>query len=402
MGVRIGMVNVVGFGGGDINARNRTAGTIVFADVSGHPFFFLGAGAQCAGACLEKWHPATAPANAVANKDWTLVSLSSGQKQWAFVGKPLYTAAAGKLIDTPFTTPDYEQLPFRDSGTPTLTLKDGDDGMMALGVTPQSWIKTPYSIGIAEYRLAPGQLLTTGASNVNTLGQPLYTYSGTPEQAKALLKTFTPVSASGLSVPIGDFTISARADGTRQWAYRGSALYSCACDVSPGDVNGESVSPGIKAVVVMRYPTPAQVTIKKDVLAVGRMAEAGTGMTLYFRDRALEKYIPDNSRPPQGTMDPGIGASLGTKHCDAKCEKTWHPLLASANAQPAGYWSIYTRADGKHQWAYKNSAIYTHAAEKPGSLDGNEQYMIQFEDGYGNQALPKEYGMGLMWRAVTP
>ncbi len=122
-------------------------GTIVFADVSGHPFFFLAPGAQCAGACLEKWHPAVAPANAVAIKDWTLVSLSPGQQQWAFQGKPLYTAASGKLIDTPFTTSDYEQLPFRDSGTPTLKLKDGEDGMMALRVTPKSWIKNSTASG---------------------------------------------------------------------------------------------------------------------------------------------------------------------------------------------------------------------------------------------------------------
>jgi predicted lipoprotein with Yx(FWY)xxD motif len=397
-GIRIGMANV-SRGGMDSNARNANTATIVFADGAGSPLYALAGNAQCAGACLEKWHPAIAAQDAVANKDWTLV----GARQWAFQGRPLYTPVNGKPIDTPFTTPDYNQLPFRDSGTPTLDIKDdGADGMKVLTVTPKSWIKTPFAIGIAEYRLAPGQVLTTGITNANPLGQALYAFSGTPAQEQALGEYFAPVNASGLSVPIGDFTIRERPDATRQWAYRGAPLYTCSCDVSAGDVNGDGAAPGIKAAVVVRYPTPSQIKIKKDVLTVGRMVEASTGMTIYFRDRALEKYIPDNSRPPQGTMDPGIGASLGTKHCDAKCEKEWHPLLASANAQAHGYWSVYYRPDGKHQWAYKNSALYTHATEKPGSLDGNEQYMIQFEDGYGHEALPREYGMGLMWRAVTP
>jgi hypothetical protein len=115
-----------------------------------------------------------------------------------------------------------------------------------------------------------------------------------------------------------------------------------------------------------------------------------------------DDYTPDHARPQLGTQDPGIGAMLNTKHCDAECEKDWHPLLASANAQPEGYWSIYTRADGKRQWAYKNCALYTHANEPPGSLDGNETYTIAFDNGLRSKPVPEEFGLGMEWRALVP
>jgi hypothetical protein len=60
------------------------------------------------------------------------------------------------------------------------------------------------------------------------------------------------------------------------------------------------------------------------------------------------------------------------------------------------------RADGKHQWAYKNCAVYTHANERPGTLDGNEAYKIAFNDGTQSKPVPEEFGLGLAWRALVP
>jgi len=401
VGIRVGTARVMARPG-DVETRNSNPVTVIFADNAGRPLYTLTEGAVCANACLEQWRPAIAPKDAVAMNYWTLAELPSGERQWVFNGRPAYTAAEGKRLDMHIDLPEWNQTPFRASGTPSLEIREAGDEMRLMRLTPKDWIKTPFSIGIVEYRVAPGQMLAVGMTTANTLGQPLYRFSGTPEQEKALPRMFSPLYASGMSQTMGDFTIREREDATRQWAYQGSPLYTCNCDVSTGDLNGEGAAPGISPALVLRYPMPAQVAIKKDALAIGRMVEARTGMTLYFRDRALEQYAPDHLRPPQGTMDPGIGAQLGMAHCDAKCEREWRPLFAPADAQAHGYWSIYERPDGKRQWAYKNSAIYTHATEAPGSLDGNEQYLIQFEDGYGNEALPMEFGMGLMWRAVVP
>jgi predicted lipoprotein with Yx(FWY)xxD motif len=278
---------------------------------------------------------------------------------------------------------------------------DGQDGMELARVEPQQWTKMPFSMGVAEYRLAPGQVLAIGVAGNNPMGKPLYLFSGTPDQEKRLPAIFKPAYAAALDLPIGDFTIRERPiDSTRQWAYKRSPLYTCDCDISTGDLNGRD-TPGIAVATLLHYNVPPQVAIRKDSLAIGYMIEARTGKTLYYRDRLKDDYTPDHARPLGGTEDPGIGALLNLKHCDAQCEKEWHPLLAPKNVQPQGYWSTYLRPDGTRQWAYKNCALYTHATERPGTLDGNETYNINIED-YGKKNIPEEFGLGMMWRALVP
>ena len=38
---------------------------------------------------------------------------------------------------------------------------------------------------------------------------------------------------------LGDYTIITRADGARQWAFKGMPLYYFAKDAKPGDKNGD-------------------------------------------------------------------------------------------------------------------------------------------------------------------
>jgi predicted lipoprotein with Yx(FWY)xxD motif len=48
-----------------------------------------------------------------------------------------------------------------------------------------------------------------------------------------------PLLASASDRPTGDYTIVARADGKRQWAYRGKPLYTWPEDDEPGDKYGD-------------------------------------------------------------------------------------------------------------------------------------------------------------------
>ncbi len=383
-----------------INDRAQGGQMVGLADSTGRPFYYLASGGQCAADCLTRWRPAIADPRATATGDFSLLSLDDGKRQWAFRGKALYVSASGPSLSDPLRLPDWNMLD--PPSTLGLQLTEGEDGMKLTIVDPNLWTRAPFNIGVAEYRLAPGHLLALGVSGSNPMGRPLYLFSGAPQQEQALPAMFKPAPAPGLAVTIGDFTVRERADSSRQWAYRGAPLYTCDCDVSVGDVNGAGAAPGISPALLFRYFVPAEVTIVKDNLSVGRMVQAKTGKTLYFRDRLEDDYIPDHARPGLGTNDPKVGALLGLSHCSQRCEKEWLPLLASKDAQPQGFWSLYERPDGKRQWAYKNYAIYTHADEAPGSLDGNETYLVQFADGHGNDALPKEFGMGLNWRAVVP
>jgi predicted lipoprotein with Yx(FWY)xxD motif len=373
---------------------------VVFADSAGNPLFFP-RGIECPDACLRKYQPALAGAGAQATGDWALVGRGTGKLQWSFQGKPLYIRVGEIGIGEPALM--YTDDPM-DIATPYgIALNSGlQDGMQLALVEPQQWTRIPFALRAAEYRLAPGQVLAVGVTGDNPTGRAIYAFSGTAAQEKKLPRMFKPHYAAEFDLPIGDFTIHERPDGTRQWAYKGAALYTCDCDISLGDLNGKGRVPGMAPAVLLHYYLPPQVAIKGDPLAVGHMVQAKTGKTLYYHDRPRDEGTPDHARPSTGTANPGICAALALKHCDAQCEKAWPPLLAPKDAQPRGYWSTYQRPDGAQQWAYKNCALYTHANEKPGTLDGNETWDIKFEDGFGGKAAPTEFGLGLAWRAVVP
>ncbi len=401
-GIRLGLGMLSNSKAGNVdgqgNERTRVRPAIVFADTAGRPLY--AAGAACADECLTRWTPALAEADAKGTALMTIETNAAGKRQWAYQGKPLYTPVNGPNFSAPDIRPEWDLL---EAGhEPGVRMEEGGaDGMKLAVVNPKTWIKMPYSIGVAEYRLAPGQVLAAGVTGATPMGTPLYTYSGTaPEQSIPAM--FRPQFASGISLPVGDFTVRTRSDGTHQWQYKGEALYTCECDISVGDLNGEGKLAGMAPATVFKYFLPKEVVLKRDNLSVGRMADARTGKTLYFRDRLFDFFQPDHSRPLYGTQVERIGAALNTAHCDAKCEKEWRPLFAPKTAKAEGYWTIYERPDGKRQWAYKNYAMYTYEPEGPGRLDGNEKHLVQFEDGTGAEALPKEYGLGLVWRAVVP
>ena len=378
-----------------IGQEGKEEKIVAFYDAEGRPFFTVANGV-CADACLKNWLPAAAPSGAKETGGFTVLG-----GHWLFRGKPLYVAIKGPKLADPYPFPAGNER-LRPNYLTGLAVVDPADGMRLVRLVPQTWMDLPYSIGVAEYRLAPGQILAAGAGALNAMGKPLYMFKGTPEQEKALPAIFKPQEASLMSVALGDFTVRARDDGTKQWAYKGAALYTCTCDTTIGALNGEGTAAGIAPAVIYAYSLPQDVVLKKDNLALGRIAEARTGKTLYFRDRMQDDYQPDRSRNMYGTINAQIVAGLGTMHCDAACEKEWKPFLAAKGAQATGYWSIIDRKDGKRQWAYKNAALYTHANEAPGALDGNETYHVEFDDGAGGKAMPNAFGMGLIWRAAVP
>ncbi|HTJ90565.1 MAG TPA: hypothetical protein VL356_10360 [Acidocella sp.] len=45
----------------------------------------------CNGTCAQNWPPLLASTNAVASRNWSIITRSDGSRQWAYKGKPLYT-----------------------------------------------------------------------------------------------------------------------------------------------------------------------------------------------------------------------------------------------------------------------------------------------------------------------
>jgi predicted lipoprotein with Yx(FWY)xxD motif len=48
-----------------------------------------------------------------------------------------------------------------------------------------------------------------------------------------------PLMATAASMPMANYTIIARADGTKQWAYKNRPLYTWKKDQKPGDISGD-------------------------------------------------------------------------------------------------------------------------------------------------------------------
>lgn len=76
------------------------------------------------------------------------------------------------------------------------------------------------------------------------------------------------------------------------------------------------------------------------------------GMTLYTFDK-----------DPRGA---------GTSACNGQCARNWPPLLAGADAEASGKFSIIRRDDGSRQWAYEGKPLYLWVKDqKPGDRTGD-------------------------------
>jgi predicted lipoprotein with Yx(FWY)xxD motif len=51
--------------------------------------------------------------------------------------------------------------------------------------------------------------------------------------------SWPPLMATASSMPMGDYTIIIRVDGSKQWAYKGRPLYNWKNDKKPGDITGD-------------------------------------------------------------------------------------------------------------------------------------------------------------------
>ncbi|KGB80588.1 MAG: hypothetical protein CL814_15880 [Confluentimicrobium sp.] len=95
------------------------------------------------------------------------------------------------------------------------------------------------AVAIQTGDTATGKVLTDGA------GLSLYTFDNdTPAVSAcydACATNWPPLEAKSNARPQGEFGIILRADGTRQWSFRGQPLYLWINDKAPGDITGDGV-----------------------------------------------------------------------------------------------------------------------------------------------------------------
>jgi predicted lipoprotein with Yx(FWY)xxD motif len=89
--------------------------------------------------------------------------------------------------------------------------------------------------------------------------------------------------------------------------------------------------------------------------AIGPVFANAGGMTLYTYDDDVQ----------------------GASECYGLCAIAWPPAQAAANAQPAGDFTVISRADGTKQWAYKGAPLYGYFRDaKPGDTVGDEDEAV--------------------------
>lgn len=197
-------------------------------------------------------------------------------------------------------------------------------------------------------------------------GMTLYTYArdmvgGGGKQAVAACvgdcaRSWQPALAAHDAGVATDWSVLRRADGSRQWCYRGAPLYSFSGDEMPGDINGQGSEGGAWRPAAF---LPEVGIVLPDSITVRHMPDAGgtalvslEGLTLYTFDGNAAHPIPDC----------GAGSD---------CARHWRPVEAGAIANPAGDFTVIPRQDGITQWAYRGRPLYLFEGDrKPGEVRG--------------------------------
>ncbi len=80
---------------------------------------------------------------------------------------------------------------------------------------------------------------------VNDAGMTLYTFDNDKDGVSACYEAcatnWPPLMAEAGAKAEGDYSLSARKDGSNQWSYKGMPLYLWIKDAKPGDMTGDGV-----------------------------------------------------------------------------------------------------------------------------------------------------------------
>jgi predicted lipoprotein with Yx(FWY)xxD motif len=382
-------------------------------DADGRTLFVSDADApgvsKCEAACAKEWIPLAVTPGVKATGDWTIIARADGVQQWAYNKRPVYTwvkeerpgdVATGVAVDAVFNSKLAQKvIAFSDMRPP--------QGWSVLRFEPAVKAKAPDGIDARINVYAQGVTLTDFA------GLTLYTFAGEAKKdgqqcsSAGCATPWAPVLAPALAANVGDFSIVARHDGSRQWAYQKKPLYRFKADLLPGDTKGLGVDQKFAPAMLTQTFRPAGVAITP---------LNGYGAMLTIDGKALYTGIAYEARWGGRNLRDGYrnmyykGKQMGGQTCvSAACLALWQPFRPGADAQSNGYWEVITRDDGSKQWAYKGYALYTYTGDKaPGDFNGNDTYDSLISDGPDDQFQQANWLVemngraGVYWHIAKP
>lgn len=203
---------------------------------------------NCDGTCLQQWTPVLAPeVGSLDRKDWSVVRRKSGERQWAYRSKPLYT----------FTGDGSQHLQNGLDATGWRTVFTQTAPAWPASFTTQD---TPGGIVLADAR---GHTIYVYNCGDDSLDQLACDHPDTPQEYRYAVcgggdpircaKTFpyvvagkgeTSVNATWTVIDVdpntGHRAKPGQPDALRVWAYRDRPVYTFVRDTGPGMIKAQS------------------------------------------------------------------------------------------------------------------------------------------------------------------
>jgi predicted lipoprotein with Yx(FWY)xxD motif len=181
----------------------------------------------------QAWTPMHAPDLAGPVGDFGIVVTRTGRKQWSYQGAPLYT------YNGDYSSDDLNGLLEQKDAQVALVYKNFMPSSVRIKFVPA---RGPIMMTLQGKTLYT-QALGGGARESERRGDLGPSYGagkalGTKGCVDECLRTWQPLLATDQDEASGFWEILARDDGSKQWAYKGSALYTYVGDNREGDVDG--------------------------------------------------------------------------------------------------------------------------------------------------------------------
>ncbi len=381
---------------------------IAFADARGMTLYTYDKDSsrqsRCTADCAKVWIPAWVARGTRPVGDWSVLKRGDGTRQWEYAGRPVYTYVRDTEIGSVFGISPKKLRQF--VGYLARGAAPGEErpaGWNPALIFPMNGIPMPEGIAIREVGDANGQAF------VDQKGMTVYAFEGR-RGAKAVVgladqAQWRPLTAPGLAHSIGQWSVIARSDGIRQWAFKGRPLFTFAGDLVAGDANGVGSGKDWDAALAISFYKPPAVHLEQ-TFGRGKVWATQEGLTLYRRDGVALDTGGGQSLRHGVPIRPGIGRNIGMSGCDGACQQVWHPFLAPADAQPDGFWDVAVRPDGTRQWVYQGYPLYTFSGDKkPGDMNGNDIFNMVLSENpnqLNDVGTPMHGTAGLYWTVAYP
>ncbi len=261
----------------------------------------------------------------------------------AFAATSAFTADRGKA-----QVEDYQRVPMPPGFQVVMTELDGPVFADANGRTMYSWPSRRMRNGYTgEAKGTPACFDEKATENAGLMSPyPPGLVLPDLETRPTCTQAWPVVVADADAKPVGAWTIVARKDGLKQWAYNEQPLYTSFFDHKAGDVlGGTTRTERVAGNYAWRSPIQPPMNIPPGFIvetnAVGRTILTTGRMSIYAYDKDTAK----------------------TSACIGQCEAIFPPMLAPASARPIGEWTIIERAPGVNQWAFRGKPLYRHAPD---------------------------------------